>query len=210
MSPTPDITNLKNSWISIEDITCHLEKSDLSSEPPIETEIIKSPSPNGLISINFLSLLSRWLIKDKNIGSNPPISNSPSTKKPVETGCKDSMLMKKLKISYPFWSNNSIDGPRKITSISPITCSWEKLTLLWANVVMKTEWELETFLVLLPSLPPVDYWLNKIVMKFSLLFTLLKADNPPEMYPESPLKNLSEFLTCSTISPNSLFPSMMV
>jgi len=139
-----------------------------------------------------------------------PISNSLSTKKLVETGCKDSLSMKKLKISYHFWLNNSIDGLKKITSISPITCSWEKPISLWENVLMKLEWELETFLAPLPLLPPEDYWLNKIVMKFSLLFTLFKADNPLVMFLESPSKISSELLTCSTISPNFPFPSMMV
>lgn len=102
MLPTPDITNSENSWISIEDITCHLEKLDLSSELPIETEITKFPSPNGLISTPSSLLLSKWLIKDRNIGSMLPISNSLSTKKLVETGYKDSLSMKKLKISYHF------------------------------------------------------------------------------------------------------------
>jgi len=53
---------------------------------PIEIKITKFLLPNGLISINFLLLLSKWLIKEENIGSNKLILNSLSPPKLVKDG----------------------------------------------------------------------------------------------------------------------------
>jgi len=52
----------------------------------IETEIIKFLSLNGLISINFSLLHSKWLIKEVNIGLNKLILNSHFLMKLVKDG----------------------------------------------------------------------------------------------------------------------------
>jgi len=83
---TLDIMSSENFLIFIEIITWQLEKLKLSSEMPIETKITRCHLQNGLISINFLLTPSKRLIKEKNIGLNKEMLNSPLILKQEKDG----------------------------------------------------------------------------------------------------------------------------